>query len=280
VIPPISLAPKHIETISEYTRKIAVALNVVGMMNVQFAILENTVYVLGANPWASRTVPLVSKVCDVDMSRLATRVILGKSLSELGLERRYIPHYGVKEAVFPFNMFPEVDPILGLEMRSTGQVLGLSHSFGRAFFKAQEATQVSLPLEGTVLFTIADRDKTAAIEPVRLFRDLGFRIMTTSGTHQFLKEHGLETEPVQKLAYGRPNLVDAIKNGEVQLLVNTPRGRESSHDTSEVRKTAIKYKIPYITTTAAAIAAAKGITARKEGAPKVRPLQEYHRNIR
>ena len=279
VIPPISIPPKHIDTINEYTRKIAVEMNVVGLMNIQYAIFENTVYVLEANPRASRTVPIVSKVCNIPMARLATRVMLGETLSDLGLETRPIPHFGVKEAVFPFNMLHEVDPVLGPEMRSTGEVLGLSHSFGRAFFKAQEATQSVLPLEGTVLFTIADRDKTAAIEPVRRFRDLGFRIMTTKGTHRFLKAQDIDTEPVHKLGYGRPDLVDAIKNGDVSLLVNTPSGGQSRYDSSSIRKAAIKYKIPYITTTAAAIAAAKGIAARREGKPQVRSLQEYHRTI-
>ena len=280
VIPPISIAPKDIETIGEYTRKIAIELGVVGLMNIQYAIFDNTVYVLEANPRASRTVPIVSKVCNVSMARLATQVMLGKKLSELDLQHQTIPHYGVKEAVFPFNMFHEVDPVLGPEMRSTGEVLGLSQSFGRAFFKAQEATKVELPTEGSVLFTIADRDKTAALEPVRLFRDLGFRIMTTSGTHQFLQEWDIDTISVKKLGYGRPDLVDAIKSGEVNLLVNTPSGRKSSQDSSSIRKAAIKFKIPYITTTAAAIAAAKGIAARKEGNPKVRSLQTYHAGIK
>jgi carbamoyl-phosphate synthase large subunit len=280
VIPPISIPPKHIETIGEYTRKIAVAFNVVGLLNVQYAIFENTVYVLEANPRASRTVPLVSKVCNISMARLATQVMLGKKLSDLGLVRRMIPHYGVKEAVFPFNMFPEVDPVLGPEMRSTGEVMGLSHSFGRAFFKAQEATQVTLPLEGAALFTVADRDKNAALEPVRLFRDLGFRILATRGTHAFLAGHGIEAEAIHKLGFGRPDLIDAIKNGDIQLLINTPSGRQSSRDSSEVRKSAIKHKIPYITTTAAAIAAAKGIAARREGQPKVRSIQAYHANIK
>jgi carbamoyl-phosphate synthase large subunit len=279
VIPPISLAPKHIDTIREYTRRIATALNVVGLMNIQYAIYENTVYVLEANPRASRTVPIVSKVCGLSMARLATQVVLGRTIDQLALKDRRIPHFGVKEAVFPFNMFPEVDPVLGPEMRSTGEVLGLSHSFGRAFFKAQEATQTALPLEGTVLFTVADRDKTAALEPVRRFRELGFGIMATEGTHRFLKAHGIETTAVSKLDLGRPNLVDAIKCGDVQLLVNTPSGSKSSRDSSNIRKAAIKYKIPYITTTAAAIAAAKGIAARREGAPKVRSLQCYHAAI-
>ena len=279
VIPPVSIAPKHIETISEYTRKIAVALKVVGLMNIQYAIFENTVYVLEANPRASRTVPLVSKVCNVAMAKLATEVMLGRRLADLDLKPRIIPHWGVKEAVFPFNMFHEVDPVLGPEMRSTGEVLGISDSYGRAFFKAQEATQTALPFEGTVLFTIANRDKSAALEPVRLFREMGFRIMTTQGTYQFLKDNGIETVSVRKLGFGRPNLVDLIKSGEVQLLVNTPSGKRSAEDNSQVRKAAIQYKIPYITTTAAAIAAAKGIAARREGAPKVKSLQAYHEGI-
>jgi carbamoyl-phosphate synthase large subunit len=279
VIPPVSIAPQHMETINEYTRKIAVELRVTGLMNIQYAIYDNTVYVLEANPRASRTVPIVSKVVNVSMARLATQVMLGKRLSDLGLTRRPIAHFGIKEAVFPFTMFPEVDPVLGPEMRSTGEVLGLSHSYGRAFFKAQEATQVSLPLEGTVLFTVADRDKSAALEPVRLFRELGFRIMSTPGTHQFLKERGIETIPVEKLGFGRPNLMDAIKSNEVDLLVNTPSGRRSAEDMADIRRACIKYKIPYITTTPAAIAAAKGIAARREGAPKVRSLQTYHAAI-
>jgi len=280
VIPPISLAPKHLDTIREYTRRIAVELGVVGLMNIQYAIYENTVYVLEANPRASRTVPIVSKVCGLSMARLATQVILGRRIAELGLEDRRIPHYGVKEAVFPFNMFPEVDPVLGPEMRSTGEVLGLSYSFGRAFFKAQEATQTVLPMEGTVLFTIADRDKNAAIEPARRFRELGFRIMATEGTHRFFQEKGIDSLPVSKLGVGRPNLVDAIQSGQIHLLVNTPSGRKGSADSSDIRRAAIKHKIPYITTTAAAIAAAKGIAARREGAPKVRSLQRYHADIR
>jgi carbamoyl-phosphate synthase large subunit len=276
VIPPVSIAPKHIETISEYTRKIATELNVVGLMNIQYAIFENTVYVLEANPRASRTVPLVSKVCDISMARIAMQVMLGKRIADLELKHRSIPHYGIKEAVFPFNMFPEVDPILGPEMRSTGEVLGISQSYGLSFFKAQEATQTPLPLQGSVLFTIADRDKSAALEAVRLFKELGFKIMTTEGTHYFLEERGIENTPLRKLGYGRPDLVDAIKNEAINLLVNTPSGRKSAQDSSNIRKAAIKYKVPYITTTAAAVAAAKGIAARRDGEPQVRSLQEYH----
>jgi carbamoyl-phosphate synthase large subunit len=280
VIPPVSIAPKHIETINDYTRKIAINLNVVGLMNVQYAIHENTVYVIEANPRASRTVPIVSKVCNIPMARLATQVVLGKTLAELNLKKGVVPHFGVKEAVFPFSMFPEVDPLLGPEMRSTGEVLGLSRSFGRAFFKAQEATQAPLPLKGAVLFTIADRDKSAALESIRLFRELGFKIMTTAGTHQFLIKNGIETTLVNKIGYERPHVVDAIKNGEVDLLVNTPSGQKSASESSDIRRAAIKYKLPYITTTAAAVAAARGIAARRREDPKIRSLQEYHADLK
>jgi len=280
VIPPLSIAPKHIETIREYTRKIAIELNVVGLMNIQYAIFENTVYVLEANPRASRTVPLVSKICDISMARLAMQVMLGKTIADLNLDYQSIPYYGIKEAVFPFNMFPEVDPVLGPEMRSTGEVLGISNSYGRSFFKAQEATQTPLPLEGSVLFTVADRDKNAALEAVRLFKEMGFKIMTTEGTHYFLDERGIENTPLRKLGYGRPDLVDAIANNAVHLLVNTPSGRKGVQDSSSIRKAAIKYRVPYITTTAAAVAAAKGIAARRGGKPKVRSLQEYHKLLK
>jgi len=238
------------------------------------------VYVLEANPRASRTVPIVSKVCGLSMARVATQIILGKTVAELNLHEIQIPYFAVKEAVFPFNMFPEVDPVLGPEMRSTGEVLGMDRSFGRAFFKAQEATQSILPLQGTVLFTIADRDKPAALEPARRFRELGFTIMATEGTHHFLKEKGIETQPVFKLGLGRPNLMDAVKSGQIHLLVNTPSGKKGSADSSDIRKAAIKYKIPYITTTAAAIAAAKGIAAVREEATSVHSLQDYHGELR
>ncbi len=280
VIPPISLAPKHIDTIREYTRRIAIELKVVGLMNIQYAIYQDTVYVIEANPRASRTVPIVSKVCGLSMARLATQVVLGKTIAELDLAEKQFPYYGVKEAVFPFNMFPEVDPILGPEMRSTGEVLGIAESFGAAFYKAQEATQTPLPLDGTVLFTLADRDKPAALEPVRRFRELGFNIMATEGTHAFLKEKGIETISVSKLGSGRPNLTDAIKNGLVQLLVNTPSGKKGSADSSDIRKTAIRFKVPYITTTAAAMAAARGIEARRKSESQVSSVQKYHDRIR
>ncbi len=280
VIPPISIPAKHVDTINEYTKRIAVALNVVGLMNIQYAIANDVVYILEANPRASRTVPLVSKVCSISMAKIATQVMLGKKLSDLDLKHKSIPHFGVKEAVFPFNMFQEVDPLLGPEMRSTGEVLGMADSFGLAFFKAQEATQLRLPSEGTVLMTVDDHDKPRVVEIANQFHTLGFKIRATNGTHRFLAENGLETELINKMHEGRPHIVDAIMNGEIQLVVNTPSGKRSKYDDSYIRKAAIKYKIPYITTAAAALAAARGISARKQGGYTVKSLQDYHKDIK
>jgi carbamoyl-phosphate synthase large subunit len=279
VIPPISIAEKHIKTINDYTRKIAMELNVIGLMNIQYAIVDDTVYILEANPRASRTVPIVSKVCSISMARLATKIMLGKSLSDLEIEQRQIPYFGVKEAVFPFNMLPEVDPLLGPEMRSTGEVLGLADSFGLAYYKAQEATRMPLPVEGTVLITVANKDKPGVLESARLFRELGFKIRSTNGTHEFLTGYGIDSEPIKKLGYGRPDIVDEIKNKKIQLIINTPSGKESKDDDSYIRKAAIKFNVPYITTTSAAVAAARGIADRRKGQEKVKSLQDYHADI-
>jgi carbamoyl-phosphate synthase large subunit len=279
VIPPISIPARHIDTICEYTRKIAIELNVSGLMNIQYAIANDIVYILEANPRASRTVPLVSKVCDVSMAHIATQLMLQKSLKDLNLKQKSVPHFGVKEAVFPFNMFPEVDPLLGPEMRSTGEVLGLADSFGLAFYKAQEAAQQLLPSQGTVLITISDPDKAAVVEVARAFSELGLTIKTTKGTGEFLARHGIHTEPILKMHEGRPNIVDGIKNKEILLVINTPSGSLSQYDDSYIRKAAIKYKIPYITTTAAAVAAAKGIVAIRKGHGHVKSLQRYHADI-
>jgi len=276
VIPPVIIPEKHQETIKEYTRKIAIELNVVGLLNIQYAIYDNIVYILEANPRASRTVPLVSKICNISMAKIATQILLGQKLSDFGFKERKIEHFGVKEAVFPFNMFPDVDPLLSPEMRSTGEVLGLADSYGLAFFKSQEATQTGLPLEGTVLITIADRDKDKILEFARNFQDMRFDIMATGGTKDFLEEQEIECEYVRKVHEGRPNIVDAIKNGVINLVINTPAGKQSEYDDSYIRKSAIKYKIPYITTTSAALAATKGIKDRRNGAYKVKSLQEYH----
>jgi len=279
VIPPISIPPKHINTICEYTRKIAIELHVVGLMNIQYAIYKDAVYILEANPRASRTVPLVSKVCNIPMARIGTQVMLGKKLSELGLKHRAIPHFGVKEAVFPFNMYHGVDPLLGPEMRSTGEVLGMAGSFGVAFFKAQQAAKPPLPLEGTVLITVADKDKPGVLEVARRFAELGFKIKATHGTRDFLAQQGIAAESILKMREGRPNIGDAIMDGEIQLVINTPRGKVGKADDSYIRTTAIRRKIPYITTLAAAIAAAKGIAAFRDGRGQVKSLQRYHADI-
>jgi len=280
VIPPVSIPQKHIDTIEEYTRKIAVELGVVGLMNIQYAIADDIVYVLEANPRASRTVPLVSKVCNIPMARLATQIMLGKKLSDLGLKRRPVPHFGVKEAVFPFNMFPEVDPVLGPEMRSTGEVLGLADSYGLAYYKAQDAAQQRLPERGAVLITVAERDRPGALEAARRFLDLGFTIMATDGLHAYLTDHGVASQKIFKIHQGgRPNITDAIKNAEIQLVINTPRGKRGAEDDSYIRKAAIKHRIPYLTTTAAAVAAAKGIAARRAQEAEARSLQDYHADL-
>ena len=280
VIPPISIPAKHIDTIYDYTKKIAIELNVIGLMNIQYAIANDTVYILEANPRASRTVPLVSKVCNISMARIATQLMLGKKLADLDIRPKTISHFGVKEAVFPFNMFPEVDPILGPEMRSTGEVLGIADSFGLAYYKAQEAAQQVLPKEGAVLITVSDQDRPAVLEVASQFDKLGFRIKATNGTHKFLAGHGIKTEPILKMHEGRPNIVDGIKNDEIQLVINTPSGKLSKHDDSYIRKAAIKYKIPYITTLSAALAAAKGIAANRRGHGSVKSLQSYHADIK
>lgn len=279
VIPPVMLSQKHIDTIKDYTRKIAIEMKVVGLMNIQYAIYNDVVYILEANPRASRTVPLVSKVCDVSMANIATQILLGKKLSDFNLKPKKFNHYGVKEAVFPFNMFPNVDPLLGPEMRSTGEVLGMASSYGMAFFKSQEATQTPLPLSGTVLITIADRDKEKILETARNFVAMNFKIKATGGTQKFLQENGIDAEKVLKVHEGRPNIVDSIKNGDIQLVINTPAGKQSEFDDSYIRKTAIKFKIPYITTTSAALASSKGIQDRQGREYVVKSLQEYHSEI-
>lgn len=279
VIPPVVIPQKHIDTMKEYTRRIALEMNVKGLMNIQYAIYDDTVYIIEANPRASRTVPLVSKVCGVSMVPIATDLLLGKDLKSFALKEKVFKHYGVKEAVFPFNMFAEVDPLLGPEMRSTGEVLGLAENYGMAFFKSQEATKSGLPIEGNVLITVGNRDKDKIVDVARNFRDMNFGIFATKGTAAFLKEHGIDSKAIKKVHEGRPNIVDGIKNGEIQLVVNTPEGKESEYDDSYIRKNAIKYNIPYITTTSAALAATEGIRERLKGDYKVKSLQEYHAEI-
>ncbi len=285
IIPSIHISEENVATIKEYTRKIAEEMHVSGLMNMQYAIENGKVYVLEANPRASRTVPLVSKVCNIRMVPLATEIITaeltGKPSPVSALKEQEIPNYGVKEAVFPFNMFPEVDPVLGPEMRSTGEVLGLSESYGEAFFKAQEAVQSRLPLEGTVLIAVNDKDKDEIVEVAKSFASDGFQIVATAGTYDILSTAGISCRKVNKLQEGRPNIYDMITNGEVSLVVNSPRNKDDVNDDSYLRKAAIKAKIPYMTTVAAARATAEGIHfVRKHGSSGVKSLQMLHGEIR
>ncbi len=284
IIPSAHISPENVETIKEYTRRIAEEMHVRGLMNMQYAIENGRVYVLEANPRASRTVPLVSKVCNIRMVPLATDIITseltGRPSPVPSLKEQEIPNYGVKEAVFPFNMFQEVDPLLGPEMRSTGEVLGLSPSYGEAFYKAQEATQSKLPLEGTVLISVNAKDKPEVTEIARIFAESGFKIIATGGTYNLIHEAGIAAERVNKLYEGRPNILDMITNGKIQLIINSPSGKESRHDDSYLRKAAIKAKIPYMTTMAAAKATAKGIRyVKNHSQGEVKSLQQLHSEI-
>lgn len=276
-IPSWTISSRHLKTIDEWTRKIARELQVVGLINIQYAICEDEVYILEANPRASRTVPLVAKTVGFPLARIATLLMLGKKISDFPeLVQRELPYVTVKEAVFPFNMFPEVDPVLGPEMRATGEVMGIDENFGLAFFKAQEAAGTKLPSEGSVLITVTDRDKPEVAPLAEKLRELGFNILSTKNTHLYLKEKGIDSLCVQKLHEGKPNIADAIKNRQINLIINTPVGRMSVYDDSYIRMLAIQYKIPYVTTVSAARATVEGIAAikRKESQPK--SLQEYH----
>ena len=285
IIPSAHISEENVKTIKEYTRKIAEEMHVRGLMNMQYAIENGKVYVLEANPRASRTVPLVSKVCNIRMVPLATDIITseitGRPSPVPNLKEQEIPYFGVKEAVVPFNMFQEVDPILGPEMRSTGEVLGLSPYYGKAFYKAQEATQSRLPLGGTVLISVNRKDKAEVVEVARQFAENGFKIIATETTCKLISEAGIPAERVNKLQEGRPNILDLITNGKIDLIINSPVGKDSIHDDSYLRKSAIKAKIPYMTTIAAAKATAKGIhNVKKHGLGEVQSLQELHSLIK
>ncbi|MBE5846876.1 MAG: carbamoyl-phosphate synthase large subunit [Lachnospiraceae bacterium] len=284
IVPSAHISDENLATIKEYTRKIAEEMHVRGLMNMQYAIEKGKVFVIEANPRASRTVPLVSKVCNIRMVPLATDIITseltGRPSPVPSLKEQNIPNYGVKEAAFPFNMFPEVDPILGPEMRSTGEVLGMSKSYGEAFFKAQEAIQSTLPTEGTVLISVNRKDKAEIVDVARIFEKCGFKIVATQGTCDVLREAGIHAERVLKINEGRPNLADLITNGEIALVINSPVGKDSVVDDSYLRKAAIKAKVPYITTIAGAKASAEGIYyAIHHAGSEVKSLQEYHSEI-
>ncbi len=276
-LPPFSLAPTHIAEMKKQTALLARELQVVGLLNVQFAVEDGEIYVLEANPRASRTVPFVSKATGIPLARLATRVMLGKTLDELGFTRELIPgHVAVKEAVFPFIKFPGVDIVLGPEMRSTGEVMGIDDNFGLAFAKSQMAAGVPLPLKGTVLLTVADKDKGALPAVARGFARLGFKLLATRGTARLLADHGLTVKTVKKMGEGRPNIVDHIKNGEIDLIINTPLGKGPKYDEYHLRRQAMISNVPIITTIRGAQAALEGI-AKMRGGLRVKSLQEYHR---
>ncbi len=285
LVPSRHIPAENLRTIKEYTKKIALALHVVGLMNIQYAIEDDKVYVLEANPRASRTVPLVSKVCDIRMVPLATAVITAGLTGDRSplceLKEREIPYYGVKEAVFPFNMFPEVDPLLGPEMRSTGEVLGIARTAGEAFFKAEEAAKATLPLNGAVLLSVSDADKPYITEIAERFHEDGFTILATGKTYELIRAACIPVTKVNKLSEGRPDIGDLITNGEIQLIINTPSpGKKSASDGSAMRKAAVKAGVPYITTVVAARAAAEGIHQIKlNGNEEVLSLQEWHAEI-
>lgn len=284
ILPPKNLTEDQIATIKDYTKKIAKEMHVVGLMNMQYAIEDGRVYVLEANPRASRTVPLVSKVCNIKMVKLATDIMTGHITGRPSpipqLKEKKFAHYGVKEAVFPFNMFPEVDPLLGPEMRSTGEVLGISAHFGEAFFKAEEATQTKLPLSGTVLISVSDRDKPEVVEVAQGFHECGFNILATGRTYEMIVNAGIPAVKIAKINEGRPNILDELTNKKIDIVVNTPIGKKGAVDDSYIRKSAIKGKIPYMTTMAAAKATVEGIRAAKAcGTLPVKSLQEFHREI-
>ena len=284
VLPSQTIPADNLAQINDYTKRIAKEMNVRGLMNMQYAIEDGVVYVLEANPRASRTVPLVSKVCNINMVKLATQIVTmdltGNPSPVPALKDKNIPHCGVKEAVFPFNMFPEVDPVLGPEMRSTGEVLGMADTFGEAFFKAQEATQTKIPLSGTALISISDRDKSELPELARSLHECGFKLIATGGTCDVIEKEGIPVTRIFKLSQGRPNVLDAITNKEVNLIINTPAGKKGAVDDSYIRKAAIKGRICYVTSMAAAKATVEGIKAHKNCTQKgVHSLQEFHKAI-
>ncbi|EMS78996.1 carbamoyl-phosphate synthase large subunit [Desulfotignum phosphitoxidans] len=278
VLPPYSIAPQHIEEMARAAEAMAKELQVKGLMNIQFGIMNDTVYVIEVNPRASRTIPFVSKAIGVPLAKLATQVMLGKTLKELGFIQQVIPHYYcVKEAVMPFDRFENVDPVLGPEMKSTGEVMGIDIDLGAAVAKSQIAAGQKLPESGTVFISVQDKDKEAALPVAKEFHDMGFTIMATRGTAAFLEEHQVPATPVKKVSAGRPHVVDAVKNKEIQLILNTGATSQTQRDGYEIRRAAIKYKIPYATTTDGTRAILSAIKALKKETLSVKPIQEYHK---
>jgi carbamoyl-phosphate synthase large subunit len=278
ILPSLTISASLLELIKEQTKMLAHELNVVGLMNIQYAIKDGTLYVLEVNPRASRTIPFVSKAIGVPLAKLATKVMLGKSLKELGFTVAPEPkHISVKEAVFPFNRFSDVDILLGPEMKSTGEVMGIDHSFGLAFAKSQMAAGFKIPVKGGVFISVNDYYKDKIVPVAKSFKEMGFKIVATSGTARHLKAHGIDAQIIFKVSEGRPHLVDLIKNGDIQMVINASLGRKSSKDAYHIRRGALIYNILYTTTIAGARALCEAISAIKSEDWQVRPLQEYHR---
>jgi carbamoyl-phosphate synthase large subunit len=277
VLPPYSINQALITEIIQATKAMAAELNVLGLMNVQYAIQHDQLYIIEVNPRASRTIPFVSKATGVPLAKLATKIMLGHTLADLGLTTEKVPaHLSVKEAVLPFDRFPDVDTLLGPEMKSTGEVMGLGADFGSAYAKAQLGAGQRLPVEGTVFISVMDCDKASVVPVAREFERLGFAVLATSGTCAFLLDHGIQVEPVNKLEQGRPHVEDAIKNGKIHLVINTGSGDAPSKDGYIIRRAALKFGIPYVTTVAGALAVSKAVAALKSQTLGVKCIQEYH----
>jgi carbamoyl-phosphate synthase large subunit len=274
-LPPHSLKKAMLSELEAQAAKLARALNVVGLMNVQFAIKDGDIFVLEVNPRASRTVPFVAKVIGQPIAKIAARIMAGEKLKSFGLKKQKLKHIGVKEAVFPFARFPGVDTVLGPEMRSTGEVMGLDTSFAMAFAKSQLGGGTKVPTDGTAFISVRDHDKARILPAAKQLADLGFKIIATGGTQRYLTSKGVPAKKVNKVLEGRPHIVDAMTNGEVQLVFNTTEGQAALADSKSIRRAALMGKIPYYTTLAGALAAAQGIAAYKQGELQVRPLQDY-----
>ena len=280
VLPPISLSRRTTETVKDYTRKIALALGVIGLVNIQYAVKDDVVYVLEANPRASRTVPFVSKATGLPLAKIAAKIMVGRKLRELGVkERLTLKHMAVKESVFPFNKLPGVDPVLTPEMKSTGEVMGIDYDFGIAYYKAELAAGMRLPIEGVAFISVKDKDKPRIFPIAKGLRSLGFKILATHGTAEYLRSAGVDVKKVLKTTEGRPNIVDLIINGEVDLIINTPSGKGPKKEGYEIRRAAVEHGIPYITTIPAALASVRGAEAIEKGYMTIKPLQDYNREI-
>jgi carbamoyl-phosphate synthase large subunit len=274
-LPPHSLSPAIIAELERQARELALALGVVGLMNIQFAIKNDEVFILEVNPRASRTVPFVAKVIGLPIAAIASEIMAGKPLASFNLKKPNVGHIAVKEAVFPFARFLGVDPILGPEMRSTGEVMGIDHDFAMAFGKSQLGAGLKLPSKGTVFVSVKESDKSRVVAPVKELAAMGFKVVATRGTKRFLEAHGIPCEPINKVLEGRPHIVDAIKNGDIQLVFNTTEGSKALSDSKDIRRTALLHHVPYYTTLSGAVAVTRAIKAFASDTLEVAPLQAF-----